>query len=184
MPTPPPEQPGNPADLSSLTPPSAGAASSDVQDSGTILEITPSPAALATRAVPVAVPGYEAFRELGRGGMGAVLKGRDPELGRELAVKVLLERAQRRRRRTGASVEEAQIGGRLQHPGVVPVYALGRLADGRPYFTMKLIEGRTLADLLVERTTPPATCRGSFKVFQQICQTLAYAHARGSSTAT
>ena len=58
-------------------------------------------------------------------------------------------------------VEEAQIGGQLQHPGVVPVYDLGRFADGRPYFAMKLVKGRTLADLLAERQSP-SDDRGEF----------------------
>ncbi len=51
----------------------------------------------------------------------------------------------------GRFVEEARIGGQLQHPGVVPVHELGTLADRRPYFTMKLVKGRTLAALLNER---------------------------------
>ena len=51
----------------------------------------------------------------------------------------------------GRFVEEARIGGQLQHPGIVPVHELGTLADRRPYFTMKLVKGRTLAALLAER---------------------------------
>jgi serine/threonine protein kinase len=51
-------------------------------------------------------------------------------------------------------VEEAQIGGQLQHPGVVPVYELGTLGDRRPYFTMKLVKGQTHAELLGERSAP------------------------------
>ena len=51
-------------------------------------------------------------------------------------------------------VEEAQIGGQLQHPGIVPVYELGTFPDRRPYFAMKLVKGRTLARLLHERTEP------------------------------
>ena len=60
-------------------------------------------------------------------------------------------------------VEEAQIGGQLQHPGIVPVYELGTFADRRPYFTMKLVKGRTLAALLARAGRPAATtCRGSW----------------------
>src|SRR5262249_28788393 len=76
-------------------------------------------------------------------------------------------------------VEEAQVGGQLQHPGVVPVYDLGRFSDGRPYFAMKLVKGRTLADRLAERKNP-ADERGKFlQIFLQVCQTVAYAHSRG-----
>src|SRR5262249_2631985 len=64
------------------------------------------------------------------------------------------------------------------HPGVVPVHELGRSADGRPYFTMKLVKGRTLADLLKERTSPAQDLPRFLGIFQQVCQTLAYAHSK------
>ena len=60
---------------------------------------------------------YQLLGEIGRGGMGAVLKGRDPDLGRDLAVKVLLEEHQDDPELVRRFVEEAQIGGQLQHPG-------------------------------------------------------------------
>ena len=82
--------------------------------------------------------------EIARGGMGAVLRGRDVDLGRDLAVKVLLEKYANRPDVARRFIEEAQIGGQLQHPGVVPVYDLGRFGD-RPFFTMKLVKGQTLA---------------------------------------
>src|SRR5579872_324905 len=73
---------------------------------------------------------YEVRGEIGRGGMGAVLRGRDPTLGRDLAIKVLLGdlrgNAEARRR----FHEEAQIGGQLQHPGLVPVYEFDADAEG------------------------------------------------------
>src|SRR5688572_11082057 len=65
---------------------------------------------------------YELIGEIARGGMGAVLRGRDPDLGRDLAVKVLLEENSGNPAAVRRFVEDAQIGGRLQHPGVVPVY--------------------------------------------------------------
>jgi serine/threonine-protein kinase len=86
--------------------------------------------------------------EVARGGMRVILKGRDSDLGRDLAVKVLLDQHLENPDLIRRFVEEAQIVGQLQHPGVVPVHELGTLADRRPYFTMKLVKGRTLADLL------------------------------------
>ena len=83
--------------------------------------------------------------------MGAVHRGRDLDLGRDLALKVLLDHHRDRPDLVGRFVEEAQICGQLQHPGVVPVYELGTLADRRPFFAMKLVKGRTLAELLGER---------------------------------
>ena len=73
--------------------------------------------------------------EIARGGMGVVLlKGRDPDLGRDLAVKVLLDAHRDKPELVRRFVEEAQIGGQLQHPGVVPVYELGTFGDSRPLF--------------------------------------------------
>jgi serine/threonine-protein kinase len=111
--------------------------------------------------------------------MGAVLRGHDPELGRDLAVKVLLPDHQHDPVMVSRFTEEAQIGGQLQHPGVVPVYEVGRSSDQRPYFTMKLIRGRTLATLLKERAGPADDLPRLLQVFEQVCQTLAYAHSRG-----
>ena len=78
-------------------------------------------------------------------------------------------------------IEEAQIGGQLQHPGIAPVYELGTFPepDRRPYFAMKLVKGQTLAALLHERTNPPHDLPRFLAIFEQVCQTMAYAHARG-----
>ena len=103
---------------------------------------------------------------------------RDRVLNRELAVKVprakyvgvpgFLERFK----------EEAQIASQLMHPGIAPVHELGTLPDGRPYFTMKLIGGRDLAALLHERPSPAQDLPRFLTIFQQICQTVAYAHSK------
>jgi Flp pilus assembly protein TadD len=122
---------------------------------------------------------YQLFGEIARGGMGAVLKGRDPDLGRDLAVKVLLESHHDKPELVRRFVEEAQIGGQLQHPGIVPVYELGAFADRRPYFTMKLVKGRTLSALLAERQSTADDLFRFLGIFEAVCQTLAYAHARG-----
>jgi serine/threonine-protein kinase len=122
---------------------------------------------------------YELGDEVARGGMGAVLRARDAALGRDLAVKVLLDRHHGRPEVLRRFVEEARIGGQLQHPGVVPVYDLGTLPDARPFFAMKLVEGRTLAALLAERPDPSADLPRFLAVFEAVCQAVAYAHARG-----
>jgi signal transduction histidine kinase/tRNA A-37 threonylcarbamoyl transferase component Bud32 len=117
--------------------------------------------------------------EIARGGMGAILKGRDVDLGRDIAVKVLLETHQGKTELAQRFIEEAQITGQLQHPGIAPVYELGVFPDRRPYFTMKLVKGKTLAALLAERKDPAEERPRLLHVFEQVCQTLAYAHARG-----
>ena len=76
-------------------------------------------------------------------------------------------------------VEEAQIAGQLQHPGITPVYELGQFADKRPFFTMKLVKGQTLAALLAVRKDVTDDRTKFVGIFAQVCQTLAYAHARG-----
>jgi serine/threonine protein kinase/Flp pilus assembly protein TadD len=122
---------------------------------------------------------YVLLGEIGRGGMGAVLRGRDVDLGRELAVKILLESHKDNPELVRRFVEEARIGGQLQHPGVVPVYELGTFADHRPFFTMELVRGRTLADLLRARESPSDDLPRYLAAFEAVCQTMAYAHARG-----
>ena len=98
--------------------------------------------------------GCDCWGEIARGGMGAVLRGRDPDLGRDVAIKVLREDLRDNADMVRRFVEEAQIGGQLQHPGIVPVYELGTFADRRPFFAMKLVKGRTLAALLADLTSP------------------------------
>jgi tetratricopeptide (TPR) repeat protein len=122
---------------------------------------------------------YQLVGEIARGGMGAVFKGRDTDLGRDIAVKILLEGHAGRTELLQRFVEEAQIGGQLQHPGVVPIYELGQAGDRRPYFTMKLVKGQTLAALLKQRANLQHDLPRFLGIFGQVCQTLAYAHAHG-----
>ena len=121
---------------------------------------------------------YQFLGEIARGGMGAVIKGRDTDLGRDLAVKVLLEDHKDKPEVIQRFIEEAQIGGQLQHPGIAPVYELGEFADDRPFFTMKLVKGKTLAALLSERETRDQDQAKLLGIFEQVCQTMAYAHSR------
>src|SRR5579864_2483076 len=122
---------------------------------------------------------YELVQELARGGMGIVYRGFDRELERELAIKALLLQHLDEPDYVRRFFEEAWISGQLQHPGVVPVYDLGRTEEGRPFFAMKLVEGRTLAAHLAARKRPAEDLARFLQIFEQVCQTLAYAHARG-----
>jgi eukaryotic-like serine/threonine-protein kinase len=130
-------------------------------------------------ARPAQLGRYRLVGEVGRGGMGAVIKVRDDDLGRELAIKVILERHHDDPEIVRRFVEEAQIGGQLQHPGIVPVYEIGRLPDGLLYIAMKLVRGRTLADLLESRASCADDRPRFLSIFAQVCQTMAYAHCRG-----
>jgi len=121
---------------------------------------------------------YKVLGILGQGGVGAVHRGHDTDLGRDIAMKFLHERYAKEPSVLHRFVEEAQIGGQLQHPGIVPVYELG-MADGKPFFTMKMVKGETLAKKLTERANIGAERRSFLVIFEDICQTMAYAHARG-----
>ena len=130
-------------------------------------------------AIPLGRSNLQFLGEIARGGMGVVLKGHDTDLGRDVAVKVLDKRLADRPEVIQRFVEEAQIGGQLQHPGIVPVYELGTMKDQRPYFTMKLVKGRTLATLLTERESLTSNRTRLIDIFESICQTMGYAHSRG-----
>jgi tetratricopeptide (TPR) repeat protein len=116
-----------------------------------------------------AVPGYRVLREIARGGMGRVLAARDLVLDRDVALKVLLPRANAER-----FVRESKITARLPHPGIPPVHALGTLADGAPFLAMKLVAGQTLAEEMNSADRPRL-----LQAFTQVCQAVGFAHSRG-----
>jgi serine/threonine protein kinase/tetratricopeptide (TPR) repeat protein len=131
------------------------------------------------RSASIATGRYLLGAEIARGGMGAVYRATDTAFGREVAIKVLLERYHSNSRVARRFHDEAWITGQLQHPGIPPVHDLGTLPDGRPFLAMKLIKGSTLEDLLKLRSDP-ATDRGWLvAVFEGVCQAVAYAHAPG-----
>lgn len=113
------------------------------------------------------------------GGVGEILRGRDDVLARDVAVKVLKAEFVNDPVLTQCFIEEAQIAGQLLHPGVAPIHELGRMPDGRPFFTMKLVHGRTLDILLEGRSNPASDLPRFLKVFQEIARTMAYVHSRG-----
>ncbi|HEU4732293.1 MAG TPA: protein kinase, partial [Kofleriaceae bacterium] len=93
---------------------------------------------------------YEPVSEHARGGLGRVVRAVDRRLGRTVAVKELLRHDPSNEARF---LREAMITARLEHPGIVPVHEAGRWPNGNPYYVMKLVEGRTLKELIAERAT-------------------------------
>jgi serine/threonine protein kinase len=91
---------------------------------------------------------YQVLGEVARGGMGCVLRAADCDIRREVAVKYLLD--QKDPRLKVRFVEEAQITGQLEHPNIVPVHELGVDADRRLFFSMKMVKGRSLQQVLRE----------------------------------
>ena len=114
---------------------------------------------------------YELFEEVGRGGMGMVFRGRDRELERDVAIKMTAwsteADADRLRR-------EARTLATLEHPGIVPVHDVGRLPDGRVYSVMMLVRGERL-----DTRAPSLPLTDRLRLFDRICDTVSYAHARG-----
>jgi len=118
---------------------------------------------------------YQVLGEIARGGVGVIYKGRDRDLNRDVALKVLRPDHADNPEVIQRFIEEAQVGGQLQHPGIVPVYSMGLQPDGRVYFAMKLIKGETLSSLL--DSNPKEI--DLLSVYEQIALTMAYAHSRG-----
>jgi serine/threonine protein kinase len=131
-----------------------------------------------------AAPGrrYVVEEQIGRGGMGEVLRAVDCGIRREVAVKYLLDQADAHQK--ARFVEEAQITGQLEHPNIVPIHELGVDGAGRLYFSMKMVKGRSLSQVFDElRAGNPVTV-GEFTLSRllnlllNVGNALAYAHAR------
>ncbi len=135
---------------------------------------------------------YREEGEIARGGMGAILSVRDETLHRDLAMKVILKS------KGGGSVAsegtkpeltpevdrflaEAQVTAQLDHPGVVPVHELGVDPNGRLYFTMKRVNGRTLNAVfsMAHRGIDNWTVTRALQLITRVCETLSFAHAKG-----
>ncbi len=135
--------------------------------------------AIRDEVIPNEIGGYRVTALLGRGGMGVVYRAIDPNLGRPIAIKVIARRFAGDAAMVGRFVEEARICSQLQHPGIVPIHQIGRLDDGRSYFSMKVVEGETLADLLAARKSAADDSARFIEIFRKVCQAIAYAHTSG-----
>ncbi|MBA3549911.1 MAG: protein kinase [Nannocystis sp.] len=116
---------------------------------------------------------YERLGILGVGGMGRVYLARDRWLGRMVALKEAHDDALARR-----LAREVRVTASLEHPGIVTVYDEARGADGRLFYTMRLMRGRPLSRVLVDRHTVAARLE-LLGHYLDACQALAYAHAQG-----
>ena len=125
---------------------------------------------------------YEIVDLIARGGMGAVYRARDAELGREVALKVvapvgdvgedgLAER----------TLREARTIARLEHPGIVPVHDVGVLPDGRVFYAMKLVRGDRLdvRAAALGREGAAGALAELLRIYVRICEAVAFAHAHG-----
>ena len=144
----------------------------------------------ASQMPSVPASGFEMLGILGQGGMGEIRLVLDKRLNRKLAMKVLHQDLLMDAAECSRFLEEAQICAQLQHPNIVPVHEVGKLPDGRLYFTMKVVEGRRLTDVIravhravvdgrFEATADGWTFHRLIDVLHQICQAVAYAHSKG-----
>ncbi|MEQ1564908.1 MAG: bifunctional serine/threonine-protein kinase/formylglycine-generating enzyme family protein [Myxococcota bacterium] len=125
---------------------------------------------------------YEDLGPLGVGGLAEVRRVHDRDLDRVVAMKLLPSEPSPSS--LGRFVEEARLSAKLEHPGIVPVFDVGRRADGRLFFTMALVEGSTFSTAIHEwhvavRAGAEARWRPLVDLFLRICDTVAYAHGRG-----
>jgi serine/threonine protein kinase len=118
---------------------------------------------------------YEIIAPLGAGGMGEVYRARDPQLGREVAIKILPSFLSRDPDRLRRFEQEARAAAALNHPNVLAVYQMGT-HDGAPYLVSELLEGNTLRDQLLRGAVP---VRKAVDYAVQTARGLAAAHEKG-----
>ena len=128
---------------------------------------------------------YRFGEEIGKGGHGWVTVAYDTDIGRRVALKRLRKGLDATPRELARFVEEVQITGQLEHPHIVPVHDLGALPNGEVFFTMKLVEGRTLEDVLKGLRRGDSQARREYgrirllQILQQVCLAVAFAHHKG-----
>ena len=125
---------------------------------------------------------YAVSREIARGGMGAILEANDLSLDREVAMKVMLDSAESDQTARQRFLREALVLARLSHPNIVPIHELGRDEQGRRFYTMKLVKGRTLQAIITAiKKGDPATLQHYtldrlLTIYRKVCDAVAFAH--------
>jgi eukaryotic-like serine/threonine-protein kinase len=132
---------------------------------------------------------FRILRPHAKGGLGQVSVALDQELDRPVALKEIQDRHADELDSRARFVQEAEITGKLEHPGIIPVYGLGHDATGRPFYAMRFIQGDSLKEAIasfhgdVELKMDPARrstrLRELLRRFTDVCNAVAYAHSRG-----
>ena len=127
---------------------------------------------------------YEVAGEVARGGMGAVLRAKDLSIERTVAMKVVLDAAADNAEMLQRFTTEAKLTGQLEHPNIVPVHDLSFDDQGRPFYTMKFVQGVTLHDILAKLKAGDAATVAQYPlahlltIYQKICDAVAFAHSK------
>jgi Flp pilus assembly protein TadD len=147
---------------------------------------TPSSAATTDQIKPAGAGGtrYRVLRPHARGGLGEIYVAEDTELHREVALKEIQAERARDPGSRGRFLLEAEVTGRLEHPGIVPVYGLGSYPDGRPFYAMRFIKGDNLGHAIQrfhqsKKGFDTVEFRQVLRRFLDLCNAVAYAHDRG-----
>jgi serine/threonine-protein kinase len=132
---------------------------------------------------------FRILRPHAQGGLGRVYVARDEEVRRDVALKQIHDQFAHDPHSRARFLLEAEVTGKLEHPGVVPVYGLGRDASGRPYYAMRFIRGDSLKQAIAQfhAMDGPGRDLGERALalrqllgrFVSVCNTVAYAHSRG-----
>lgn len=124
-------------------------------------------------------------RRIAQGGMGAILEAQDCKIGRTIAVKLMLSELNVNEDQKQRFINEAAVLGRLEHPNIVPIHDLGRTSNGELYYTMKLVKGHTLKDILDAirdgdpETTTHYTLDRLLTIFRKVCDAMSFSHSHG-----
>jgi len=146
--------------------------------------LTPPPSGGPAPANPDAPVSFVFGKRIAQGGMGAILEADDCKLGRTIAVKIMLDGRDKDEGAKQRFIQEAAVLGKLEHPNIVPIHDLGRDSAGNLYYTMKLVKGRTLQDIIndLRAEKPEAlehyTLDRLLTIFLKVCDALAFAHAQ------
>ena len=128
-----------------------------------------------SRKVPKKIGNYQVQSEVNRGGMGIVYKAVDPQLRRSVAIKVLLAGEGATDEDVKRFQRETQMVARLHHPNIVPIHAVG-MHEGKPYFVMDFVEGRTARQLKEDGLMTP---RLALSIIEGVAEALHHAHMHG-----
>ncbi len=141
--------------------------------------------AAATGGFAPAAEKYGVLGPIGQGGMGEVLLVQDRDLRRDVAMKVLRSELADQAAMRRKFVAEAQATSQLEHPGIPPVHDIGVDGEGRVWFTMKIVRGRTLSEVLKDlflgrrETKAEYTVHRLMTVMERICEAVHFAHEKG-----
>ena len=161
----------------------------EIPSGATVDQLTPSPEAVELPKNVSTQLRCRAVRLHARGGLGEIFVAWDEELRREVALKLIQHPHDRDPERRERFVREAEITGRLGHPGIVPVFGIGETDDGRPCYAMRFIEGETLQAAIArfhaaetkagDGREHDLALRGLLSRLIAVCQAVAFAHSRG-----